>query len=77
MGPHLPVTKETHFQNVDGIIVKSDSLLSHAEDSGGLTMVRVELSSHCELTHSTSILVDSASMLLGGPGIQALALGDG
>lgn len=40
-------------------------------------MVRVELSSHCELTHSTSILVDSARMLLGGPGIWALALGDG
>lgn len=35
MGPHLPVTKVPRFQNVDGIIVKSDSLLSHAEDSGG------------------------------------------
>lgn len=77
MGPHLPVIKKPRFQNVDGIIVKSDSLLSHAEDSGGLNMVRVELSSHCELTHSTSILVESDSMLLGGPGIWALALGDG
>lgn len=77
MGPHLPVTKEPRFQNVDGITVKSDSPLSHAEDSGGLTMVRVELSSHCELTHSISILVDSANTLLGGPGIRALALGDG
>lgn len=35
MGPHLPVTKVPRFQNVDGIIVKSDSLLSHTEDSGG------------------------------------------
>lgn len=73
MTPHPPMADAPRFQNGHGIIVKHDPLLGHGKGP----LWGSHHGEHYEAYRSTSILVDSSSMLPGGPGSGALELGDG